>query len=43
MPASKWPEQLFAKAEWWSREEAVGSSFDTATFLSKPLFSISLA
>ena len=38
MPASKWPEQLFAKAEWRSRGETVGSSFDTATCLFSFLF-----
>lgn len=32
MPASKRPEWLFAEAEWNSRKEAVGSSFDIATF-----------
>ena len=38
MRASKWPEQLFAKAEWRSRGETVGSSFDTATCLFSFLF-----
>lgn len=42
MPEWKWSEQFFAEAEWSSRKEALGSSFDTATFLSEPLFPISL-
>lgn len=42
MLALKWPEQLFAEAEWSSKKEAVGSSSDIAAFLSEPLFPVSL-
>lgn len=42
MLALKWPEQLFAEAEWSSRKKAMGSSFDIAVFLSEPLCPVCL-